>query len=63
MTTGSYIQEEVGAFQFLFSGQKLADVKSPTNAHMWIIYIGAETEEILRCVLLFKQGAVIMIVN
>lgn len=48
MTSGRHIQEEIGAFQYLYDGQKLADVKSPEEAHMWIIYIGAETEEILR---------------
>jgi hypothetical protein len=48
MTSGTRTQEEVGAFQFLYTGQKLADVKSPSNSHMWIIYIGAETPEILR---------------
>ena len=53
MTSGSFVQEEVGAFQYLYEGEKLADVKSPREAHMWIIYIGAETEEILRYVFCF----------
>lgn len=48
-TSGHYIQEEISAFKYLYDGQKLADVKSPEEAHMWIIYmLGAETEEILR---------------
>lgn len=37
----------------LYEGEKLADVKSPREAHMWIIYIGAETEEILWYVFCF----------
>jgi hypothetical protein len=50
MTTGNRIEEEIGAFQYLWrtDGQKLADIKSPRDTHMWIIYIGGETEDILR---------------
>lgn len=48
MTTGNRIEEEIGAFQYLYDGQKLADIKSPRDTHMWIIYIGGETEDILR---------------
>lgn len=48
MTSGVHKQQEVGAFQVLYPGQKLADVKSPTEAHMWIIYLGGETYDVLR---------------
>lgn len=47
MTSGTFVQEEIGAFQYLYDGQKLADVKSPNEAHMWIVYIGTESQDIL----------------
>ena len=48
MTTGKRGAQELGGFQVLTPGESLSSTKSPRNCHMFIIYIGTETEEELR---------------
>lgn len=45
MTSGKKIQQELGGFQVLTPGELLSLVKSLHNCHIFIIYIGGETEE------------------
>ena len=48
MTSGKRIQQEVGRFQILSPGKELSLVKLPKNCHVYVLYIGSETEEELR---------------
>jgi len=48
MTSDQQIQQEIGGFQFLHPGKSLSSIKSPDNCHVWVIYLGGETEEELR---------------
>lgn len=48
ITSGKRIQQEVGGFQILTPGETLASVKSPKNCHVFVLYIGGETDEELR---------------
>lgn len=45
MTSGKQIQQEVGGFQILSPGEELSLVKLPKNCHVYVLYIGSETEE------------------
>lgn len=48
ITSGKRITQELGGFQLLHEGEPLSSIKSPQNCHVWVIYIGGETEEELR---------------
>jgi hypothetical protein len=45
VTSGKRIQQELGGLQILTPGKSLAEVKSPKNCHINLIYIGGETDE------------------
>ncbi len=45
MTLGKRIGEELGAFELLYEDQPLEEIKSPSNCHVWLIYIGSEEQE------------------
>lgn len=48
MTAGKRVAQELGGFQVLTPGEPLAQTKSPKNCHIFIIYVGGETDEELR---------------
>jgi len=45
ITSGKRVPQELGGFQFLHPGKSLSLIKSPSNCHVWVVYIGGETEE------------------
>lgn len=48
MTSGKRTTQELGGWQILTPGEPLALVKSPRNCHVFLIYIGGESEEELQ---------------
>jgi len=45
ITSGKHVPQELGGFQFLHPGESLSLIKYPRNCHVWVVYIGGETEE------------------
>lgn len=45
MTSKRRVQEEIGTFELLYDVLTISQLKSPKNAHQYIIYIGGESTE------------------
>jgi len=46
MTSGKRIQQEIGTVEVL-TDRTISQVKSYKNSHQWLIYLGAENNDIL----------------
>lgn len=49
--TGNGIQAEIGTIQLLWEGLSMAAIKSPSTAHQFLLFFGAEDREVLAIVL------------
>jgi hypothetical protein len=45
ITSKKRTQQELGSFQFIWPHELLSSIKSPKNCHVWLVYIGGESEE------------------
>lgn len=48
VTSGKRVPQELGGFHLLQPGDSLSATKSPSSCHVWVVYIGGESEEELR---------------
>lgn len=49
ITSKKCTQQELSGFQFIQPHEPLSSIKSPKNCHVWLVYIGGESEEELQC--------------